>query len=117
MRTPPPPRPGGPPMVTPGRRLRTSLMLVSPLRSSSSRPYTIFAAVDRRRVSVSSARVPFTVTCWTLPEVGAGLRLGRGSVAAGPMHASRRAQQSQAGNRDQFSHAYRCYRFPDVAVG
>ncbi len=52
MRTSPP-RPGLPPVVTPGRRLSTSLTELSPKRSMSSLPMMIFAAVDARRWSVS----------------------------------------------------------------
>jgi hypothetical protein len=44
-------------MVTPGKRLSTSPKVASPCFSISSRPMTIFAAVDSRRVSVSLLRL------------------------------------------------------------
>ena len=81
MRTAPP-RPGRPPSVTPGRRLSTSLTLLSPMRSSSSRPITILAALDSRRTSVSLA-VPMISTRSSAGAVAGGRVVGSTVPCAG----------------------------------
>src|SRR5512134_1162354 len=95
-----PPRPGGPGIVMPGRRFSTSSVLLSPKRSISSRPITIFAALDWRRCSLSLLRPPvISMRCAFGAEAAAAGAAGSGCACTTAAASARPAADVASAHR------------------